>query len=227
LTENHAEDAITKENFRAAIENAAFYIAILPPALPFLTLYGQVFAAMLMTINPDALWLRAYIHVDEVSDDCRTLYPDCYEEPAGCKVFTFDGVPNYTLVTDRGTVVTGGHAGNALGVVDDKNDGDAIILAFEFERGDCDATGLTAWVYINWGDAYNRTLQWWLYDVEHPEAPQASGSLEAAIPPAAWTEVTIPFGIGAITATEYQLRFRTGAEGQNGTFRIDDIALTE
>lgn len=223
---DHTTDVVNIDMFHDAIYDVAGRAALLPPAAPFVTVYGQVYAAMLLSMSYQAIWLRAYIHADETSDDCLSLCTDC-PPPVTCPTFTFDGTPNYDLVTSWGTEVSGGHSGDALGIVESKNDGDAIVLAWKFERNECEATGLTAWVYIDWHSEYYRTLQWWLYDASSLAAPIASGALESAIPPAMWTQVTIPFGVGALSATEYQLRFRTGAEGQNGTFKIDDVVLTE
>lgn len=149
-------------------------------------------------------------------DDCGCV---------GCQLVTFDGTPNYTLVEGLGTVISGGIAGNCLGIVNGQNGGAGIRLAFTVDNAGCHATQCTLEMFVDWGNSLMRTLQWWVYDPEHPEAPIAMGEQPSVLSPNAWTTRTIEFG-SAITSSGLQLHVRSGAEGQNGTVKIDNIQFS-
>lgn len=140
-------------------------------------------------------------------DDCG-----CSE----CQYVNFTGTPNWTLITGYGTIIEGTAEGNALGIVNGQNGGAGIELRFEVDNSGCHATGVTGMFYANWFNEYYRTLQWWVYDADHPEAPIVSGSFTSLLPPNTWMEKEIEFG-AAMEFPRLILAVRTGGDGGNGT----------
>lgn len=144
----------------------------------------------------------------------------------GCQTVTFSGTPNYTLTEGFGTVIEGGgETGNALGIVNGQNGGCGIALFVTVDNAGCLATGVTVKVWADWGNDLLRTLQWWVYDPAHPEAPIADGEIPSTLTQRTWQTRHIDFGT-TITSSELQLRLRTGAECQNGTFKVKPIIFT-
>jgi hypothetical protein len=148
-------------------------------------------------------------------DDC-----DCDE----CPYIDFTD-PNFTAVV--GTVSSGGHSGNCLKRTGHYSEyGYDNILTVEFATSTigCAAVDVTLWVYIDWGNDTARDLLWFLFDDTHTLIE--SGTLFGSVPRGVWVQRSFTLTSPLSTSGVY-LRIITGAEGQDGDLRIDDIAFNE
>jgi hypothetical protein len=175
---------------------------------------------MLLSINPDALWLRAYIHVDEVSDDCLSLCTDCPPEEI-CPEITFDGTPNYTAIL--GSVESGGHSGDALkrtGHYSEFGGTNNLWVQLETSVTDCAANRISFWIRIDWGTEYERAISYYLETSEGTLL--YTNAVSPYVPERTWTQRTITLD-APLDVDNVKLRIGSGAEGQDGDLRIDDI----
>lgn len=73
-------DTIGVAQIEETLTDVVSWAVVLPPGLPFLTLYGQAFALFLATVDDAVAWKRAFLHDDERSDDCQEGCEACEVE---------------------------------------------------------------------------------------------------------------------------------------------------
>jgi hypothetical protein len=92
----HAMTELSRATVAASINDMLLWSLTLLPGGPFLTLYGQIFAAYAKSIPDGLTYRRAYIKRNDTNNDCEEICEDCLEEPD-----TWEHVQDLTL-TDGG-----------------------------------------------------------------------------------------------------------------------------
>lgn len=128
---------------------------------------------------------------------------------------------NYTAII--GAVGAGGRTGNCLqSTTLDASLG--IQLEISVSTADCSANQVDFWVYIDWSTGLNRNVLYELRDASGTVIQ--SGFAGSPIPERAWTHMTVGITPDWSLST-CRLWLRTGAEGQAGLFKLDDVVWSE
>jgi len=80
LKEN-AQTSFTSDIVYSSYLDMVSWAGVQLPGGPFLSFYGQIFAVLASTIPQGQVFRTAYVHLDEVSNDCELLCEDCADEP--------------------------------------------------------------------------------------------------------------------------------------------------
>jgi hypothetical protein len=145
---------------------------------------------------------------------------DCSMCACGDCPFVNFSTANYTAIL--GTVGSGGRSGLTLQSTT-VDGGNGIQLELGVDTTSCSANQVDFWVYVDWSSSYARNIEYELRDAS--ETVIQSG-IAGMIDERVWAHLTI--GIAPRwSLSEFHLWIRTGAEGQAGLFKVDDIAWTE
>jgi hypothetical protein len=110
-----AQTNFTQEIVYNAYLDMVSWAGVQLPGGPFLSFYGQIFAVIAATIPDWMVWRTAYVHLDELSDDCEILCTDCDDEGGGGAANWHTPSGSVDEEDDLLSTVSGPYTGTAAG----------------------------------------------------------------------------------------------------------------